>query len=213
VGKSVITSVGSLLLARKNLKVGLLDLDLHGPSAHTILGARSFKITENRGILPHPVAGVHLMSIAPFIGQRPSLLRGADISNAMLELLSVTKWGKLNFLMIDLPPGTGEEVIDLTRLIQRAEFILISTPSKISTETVERLGLALKSLGASILGVVENMRFSGSQTTKNLAKKLKTKFLGSIRFDRGLETAVGSPKKLLKTTFAQDLKKILEQIQ
>lgn len=212
VGKSVISAVGALLLAKKGRKVGILDLDIHGPSAHTILGLSSFRIKEERGILPWKIAGVSLMSAVPFIRRKPALLRGQEITDAVLELLAVTRWGKLNFLIVDLPPGTGEEVMDVVRVVKHPEFVLVSTPSRIVTGTVGRLGLALRSLNVEILGVIENMRLSSFPWTKNLAERLKTRFLGSIKFDQRLEAAIGKPGELLKTAFAQDLRKILEKI-
>ncbi|MEM2192619.1 MAG: P-loop NTPase, partial [Candidatus Hadarchaeales archaeon] len=89
VGKSLVTSLTALLMKKRGAKVGLLDLDLHGPSLSTILGENRAVVREDRGLLPQRVAGIQLMSILPFVGSNPSFLRGYDVSNAVLELLSV----------------------------------------------------------------------------------------------------------------------------
>ena len=113
VGKTLCTTVAGIVLAGTGKKVGLLDLDFQGSSAHLFLGVPPHFPQEEKGLLPLPAArGLVLMSAAAFAGNRALALRGPEVSDALLELLAVTQWGKLDFLLIDMPPGIGEEVLD-----------------------------------------------------------------------------------------------------
>jgi ATP-binding protein involved in chromosome partitioning len=212
VGKSMISSVSALLLSKAGHKVGLLDLDLHGPSTHTILGVKNLRLKEEKGVVPPAVNGVKLMSIVPYIGQKPSLLRGTEISDAVTELLAITRWGRLDFLIVDMPPGTGDEVLDMAGLVEKSEFLVVSTQSKVALETVGRMVTALRELKAKVTGIVENMRVSKASTVEKFAKNTKVPFLNSIGFDKNLEQAIGNPTKLLKTRFAHDLQSVLDRL-
>lgn len=207
VGKSVLSSASALLFSSSGRKTGLLDLDFHGPSAHTILGAR-VGFGENRGIIPHEFNGIKIMSIVPFAGRKPILWRGSDISQSILELLAITRWGELDFLVIDMPPGTGEEILETSKILERGEFVIVTTPSLLSIETVKRLILALKELEVEISGVIENM--GDGNKAKKLSREYKIRFLGNVRYDENLEKAIGKPNKLLKTKISKDLQKILQ---
>ncbi len=203
VGKSVLSSVSALLLSSLGRRVGLLDLDFYGPSVHTVLGT-GVEFREDRGILPAEVHGVKLMSILPFAGESPVLWRGQDVSQAILELLAVTRWSELDFLIVDMPPGTGEEILEIRRFLPRAEFIAVVTPSKLAVGTVGRLVRALSELGANFLGFVENM----SVDLRSQPDLAGARFLGRVRFDPGLEEAIGKPDALLRSLVAEDLRKI-----
>ncbi|MEM3402441.1 MAG: P-loop NTPase [Candidatus Hadarchaeales archaeon] len=212
VGKSLVTSLTALLMKKRGAKVGLLDLDLHGPSLSTILGENRAVVREDRGLLPQRVAGIQLMSILPFVGSNPSFLRGYDVSNAVLELLSVTRWGSLDFLLVDMPPGGGDGIMDIARFIRRAGFLLVSTPSKVTLPTVRTMTLSLLALGMRIEGIVENMSIGEPPLSKELAEELGVRFLGVLPFDAEVEKAIGEPKKLLKTAVAAELEKIIKRL-
>lgn len=213
VGKSLISSVSALQLSRKGFKVGLLDLDLHGPSTHTIIGSEIQQPKEDKGIIPPEANGIKLMSIVSFTGDDPSLLRGDDISNAIVELLAITRWESLDFLIVDMPPGIGDETLDIIRLMKRAKFLVITTPSRIALTVVKKLIRTLKELDVPILGVVENMKMDESSLVEEKASKLQVPFLGEIKFDEHLEESIGNVKKLLNTKFAKDLEEILKEVQ
>ncbi|MFN4133620.1 MAG: P-loop NTPase [Candidatus Hadarchaeales archaeon] len=212
VGKSIVTSLTALLMKKRGIGVGLLDLDLHGPSLSTILGEDRLTVREERGLLPQKVAGIPLMSILPFVENNPSFLRGQDVSNAVLELLSVTRWGSLDFLLVDMPPGGGDEIMDIARFIKRAKFLLVSTPSKVTLPTMERMARALMVLGVKIAGIVENMNSEKYSPSKHLAERLGVRFLGALPFDAELEGAIGKPEKLLRTAAAAELEKIIGRL-
>src|SRR3990172_12608597 len=137
VGKSMVATALALSLAKEGCRVGLFDLDFTGPSTHIILGVPSnVQPKEDKGIVPPTFEGLAYMSLVYFVGDNPAPLRGADVSNALLELLSITQWGELDFLIIDMPPGIGDVVLDLVRLIQRIEFLIVTTPSLLAFEVV-----------------------------------------------------------------------------
>lgn len=212
VGKSLIATTLSLMLAKRGRSVGLLDLDFHGPSCHTILGTKGAIPTEEKGIIPPEVHGIKLMSVVYYIGDEPLPLRGTEISDAFTELLAITKWGRVDYLIVDAPPGMGEEVLDIIRLVKRSEFLIVTTPSTLALKTVSRLARLLLELGSPILGTVENMRVSETKLVKEHAKKLSVKYLGFIPFDHSLEECFGNPEKLLGTKFACGVKKIVTEI-
>src|SRR5512136_1450517 len=107
VGKSLVATTLALALARKGHRVGLFDLDFTSPSTHLILGAGGVKPKEDKGVLPADVCGLEYMSLVYYTSDQAAPLRGIDTSNALIELLAVTIWGRLDFLVIDMPPGIG----------------------------------------------------------------------------------------------------------
>src|SRR3990172_6783164 len=119
VGKSLIATTLALTLAKKGCKVGLFDLDFTSPSTHTILAAKNAHPTEDKGLIPPNVQGLEYMSLIYYTNDQPAPLRGTDTSNALIELLAVTRWSQLDYLIIDIPPGIGDAVLDLIRLVNR----------------------------------------------------------------------------------------------
>jgi len=211
VGKSLIASSLALDLSKKGFRVGLLDLDLYGPSSHIILGVEDFSFPdEEKGILPHKVDELNFMSIVYFTEDKPAPLRGIDITNIIIELLSITQWGELDYLVIDMPPGIGDETLDVIKLVKKAEFLVVTTPSKVAMGAVGKLLLILKELKLQIIGVVENMKLDKSTFIQKSLKIMKLKYLGSINFDYNLEKSIGKPKSLLNSKFINDLNKIIK---
>jgi ATP-binding protein involved in chromosome partitioning len=213
VGKSLISATLALLLSKRGHKVGLLDLDVHGPSIHLIFGLKNARPIEDRGLVPPKVHGIELMSTVFFTRDRPVFLRGADTSNSVRELLALTRWGSLDCLLIDMPPGMGEETLDVIGLMKRAEFLVITTPSKMALASVKKLLRMLKELEVPIIGAIENMRTSRAAfSTEKQMKELEVPFLGQVRYDRSVDNAVGDVSKLLKTKFARDVKDLLPTV-
>jgi ATP-binding protein involved in chromosome partitioning len=208
VGKSLVASILALTLAKKGFKVGLFDLDFTSPSTHIILGVEGVKPKEEKGIIPPVVHGIEYMSIIYYSGEHASPLRGADVSNALIELLSITRWGKLDFLVIDMPPGIGDATLDLIRLIKNIEFLIVTTPSRLAFETVRKLIGLLKDLKISVIGVIENMKMNNSKAIQQQTRKLGVKFLKEIPYDPKLEEAIGNTNKLLNTKFAKKITSI-----
>ena len=208
VGKSLVATTLALTLARKGCKVGLFDLDFTSPSTHIILGAKDAQPKEEKGIVPPVVKGLAYMTLVYYSGDQATPLRGEDVSNALIELLSVTQWGELDFLVVDMPPGIGDAVLDLVRLVRNIEFLIVTTPSLLAFETVKKQVTLLRDLKVPIIGVVENMKMNRAKNIEQETEKLGLKFLAEIPYDPKVEEAIGDEKKLLDTALAQKIKEI-----
>ena len=203
VGKSLMSTTLALALARRGCKVGLFDLDFTSPSTHLILGVKDAQPKEEKGLVPPVVKGLAYMSLIYFSRDQAVPLRGADVSNALIELLSVTQWGELDFLIIDMPPGIGDAVLDLVRLVERIEFLIVTTSSRLAFETVKKQVHLLQDLKVPIIGVVENMKTDSTKGIQQGTEKLGVKFLAGIPYEPKVEEAIGDVTKLLDTTLAQ----------
>jgi len=199
VGKSVVATALALGLRRNGKRVGLLDLDFTSPSTHIILGAEGLKPVEDRGIVPPVLHGMSYMSIVYYSADEPTPLRGSDVSDAIIELLAITRWGVLDFMVIDMPPGIGDAALDVIRLIRRIEFLVVSTPSKVAYGTVRKQLELLKRLSVPVIGVVENMVMEKSPYIKAQVESEDIPYLGSIMYDPALEGAFGDIEKLEST--------------
>lgn len=208
VGKSLIASTLALTLAQKGFRVGLFDLDFTSPSTHIILGIEDVHPKEEKGIIPPEVHGVKYMSIVYYSRDHAVPLRGFDVSNVLIELLSITRWGKLDYLILDMPPGIGDVTLDLIRLIKNTQFLIVTTPSKLAFETVKKLVSLLETMKTQVIGVVENMKMNDSNEIRRETEKLNLKFLIGIPYDSRVELAMGDVHKLLKTTFAERVEKL-----
>jgi len=208
VGKSLIASTLALTLARRHYKVGLFDLDFTSPSTHIILGVEDLKPREEKGIIPPQVHGLKYMSIVYYSGEYASPLRGAEVSNALIELLAITRWNNLDFLIIDMPPGISDATLDVIRLVKRIDFLIVTMPSRLAFETVRKLIDLLSELRVSIIGVIENMKVKKSGFVQQQVESRGLTFWGEIPFDAELEEAIGDVNKLSATHFGKKLREI-----
>lgn len=165
VGKSTVTANLAVTLAAKGYRVGLLDADIYGPSQPTMFGIEGFMpeaVSENGKdmILPPTVLGVKLMSIGFFIKQDDALIwRGAMATNALRQLVHQTAWGELDFLLIDMPPGTGDVHLTIIQELKVSGAVIVTTPQKIATIDVLR-GVRMfqaDKIEIPVLGIIENM--------------------------------------------------------
>jgi ATP-binding protein involved in chromosome partitioning len=212
VGKSSVAATLALTLFDMGHRVGLLDLDFYGPSTHIILGIDEVvPPREDKGILPPRVRGLKFLSIVHYAGDKPSPLRGSEVSSAIIELLAITRWGELDFLVVDMPPGIGDTTLDAIRLLEnRAQFLVVTTPSRLAVETVKKLLALLKELDVPLLGVIENMKKPKDTSVKNALKSFKVPVVGSIPFDDHLEESLGNQRKFSKTVFAEATREIIQ---
>lgn len=208
IGKSTVAATLALIMSKKGFKVGLLDLDFWGPSAHVILGTKEVQPQESKGIIPPKTYGIQFMSIVYYTMDKSLALRRTGFTNAVIELLAITQWSALDYLIMDMPPGIGDATLDVIRLMKRVDFCVITTPSRVVIETVKRTLKLLKQLEISIIGVIENMKTRHS-TVRDETKTFNIPFLGEIGFDPKLEDAIGDSKKLLETDFAKNVDKHL----
>jgi ATP-binding protein involved in chromosome partitioning len=152
------------------------------------------------------------MSITHYSLDEPAPLRGEDISNAIIELLAITRWEELDYLVIDMPPGIGDATLDTIRFMPKLQFLVITTPSKVAYQSVKRLLLLLKEMEIPVIGVVENMVMEPSNYIKSEVEKLDLDYLGSISWDNKLEQSIGDEEKLENTSFFEELGKLTPKI-
>lgn len=158
VGKSTVAALLARAIQREGHAVGLLDVDIYGPSLPTLMKAQKPEIFMKDNILkPVEVDGLKTMSLGYLMGDRPAVMRGPMVSNYTMQILRQTDWGKLDYLLIDMPPGTGD--IQLT-LVQQAALdgaIIVTTPHSLSLVDVARGILMFETVNVPVLGIVENM--------------------------------------------------------
>ncbi|MBD3171632.1 P-loop NTPase [Candidatus Bathyarchaeota archaeon] len=212
VGKSMVATSLALNLRDKGYKVGLLDLDFTSPATHVILGVEGLYPEEDYGIIPPLAHGLRYMSITHYSLDEPAPLRGEDVSNAIIELLAIIRWGELDYIVVDMPPGIGDATLDTIRLMPTLEFIVVTTPSVVAYQSVRRLILLLKDMGMPIAGVLENMVMNESDYVQSDVEELGLDYLGSIDFDDHLEASIGNVGKLSETDFYKEVSEIVPSI-
>lgn len=213
VGKSVVATTLALSLGDRGHRVGLFDLDFTSPSTHVILGVGDLFPEEEKGIIPPLAHGLRYMSITYYSLDKPAPLRGADVSDAIIELLAITRWEELDYLVMDMPPGIGDATLDVLRLVEDIRFLVVTTPSKVAFETVRKLLALLGRLEVPVVGVVENMVMSPSSDIAQKVESLGQAYLGRIDFDPGLEEALGDEGRLMETKFAEAVSKMAEKVE
>ncbi|MDQ1280420.1 MAG: ATP-binding protein involved in chromosome partitioning [Thermoproteota archaeon] len=211
VGKSLVASTLALTLAKKNYKVGLFDLDFTSPSTHIILNIQGLQPKEEKGIVPPKVHDVSYMSIIFYSGQYSLPLRAADASNALIELLSITRWEQQDVLILDMPPGISDATLDIIRFVKRIQFFIVTTPSQLAYATVEKLLDLLSELRMPIIGILENMKRTSLPSIEAQVEQKAIRFLGDLPFDEKIEEAIGNTEVLLDTAFARKLEEIVSK--
>ncbi len=216
VGKSLIAAGLAEALKARGFRTGLFDLDIHGPSVPEILGVEKIELRGTReGLEPPSINGVKAMSVGFLVGKSPVPLRGAAKSEVVEDLIANTNWGHLDYLVVDLPPGTGEEVVDSLRVFRRFPhgFIVVATPSVLALSVVERLLRLLIDERISIEGLVANMAtlpggapHPGLPVIEEFSKKQHIRLLAKIPFDLTLEEV------LMKKAPLSDAKAFWESI-
>ncbi len=160
VGKSTVAVNLAYSLTLKGLKVGLLDADITGPNIPKMIGLKGFPRIdpEEKNILPQEKDGLYVISIAPMVPQdAPVIWRGPLRSGAITQFLSDVVWGDLDFLLADLPPGTGDEVLTTAQKMIPQMAIIVTTPQEVSLIDCRRAVNMAKKLNIGKIGVVENM--------------------------------------------------------
>lgn len=199
VGKTAATVNLAAALKNAGHRVGVFDADLHGPSVPKMLGIKQ-EAKLNGAFWLDPVVtqfGIKALSVALFWpgDMTPVMWRGQTKSRTIRQLLSAAKWGGLDFLLVDLPPGTGDEPIAILKSIPDLDgVIIVTTPQEVSTLVCSKAINASRTLGAKVLGLIENMSsytcgcgdtvyLFGKDKGKQLAKMMEIPFLGSIPID------------------------------
>ena len=195
VGKSTIAVNLAVSLAQSGSCVGLLDADIYGPNIPTMMGVRELPAPQEDRIFPAEAHGVKVISIGLMVEPgRPLVWRGPMLHSAIRQLLTDVEWGPLDYLIVDLPPGTGDVPISLGQLVHLTGGLIVTLPQKVAREDALRGLEMFKMLNVPILGVVENMSYwpgpdgkpvdlFGRGGGRELAEQAGVPFLGEIPID------------------------------
>jgi ATP-binding protein involved in chromosome partitioning len=195
VGKSTVAVNLAVGLARGSPApaVGLLDADIYGPSVPTLLGLDGMDASAVGGVLqPFAVHGVRAMTIGKLVdADKPLIWRGPMAHGAFRQLLEQTRWGELDYLVIDLPPGTGDVPLSMAQLLSVTGAVVVCTPQKVAQDDAVRAARMFQALNIPVLGVVENMSYFigddgkeydifGRGGAEMMAQRLGLPFLGAV---------------------------------
>lgn len=193
VGKSTVALNLAVGLARKGHAVGLLDGDIYGPSMPTMLDLDAVEQATHGGMLvPFRVHGIKAITIGKLVdADRPLIWRGPMAHGAFKQLLEQTQWGELDYLIIDLPPGTGDIALTMAQQLSLTGAVIVCTPQKVAQDDASRATKMFQQLGIEVLGVVENMSafigddgkeydLFGKGGAEVMAQRLGVPFLGAI---------------------------------
>jgi ATP-binding protein involved in chromosome partitioning len=208
VGKSSVTVNLAAALSERGFKVGVLDADVYGHSIPRLFGIEGQRPTAiDQTFIPVEVRGIKVVSIEMFKPDRadPVAYRGPLLHRVLEQLLSDAYWGDLDFLLLDLPPGTGDIAISLGQLIPASEIIVVTTPQVAAAEVAERAGRIAHQLKQHIVGVIENMSAHEDRATG--AKVALFGEGGGAETSRRLSTLVGAEVPLVaQIPFDQELR-------
>jgi ATP-binding protein involved in chromosome partitioning len=194
VGKSTVALNLAVGLSRTGAKVGLMDGDIYGPSMPTMLGIKGIQPSVRGGkILPHHVHGIHAVTIGSLVeSDKPLIWRGPMAHGAFKQLLlDNTEWPELDYLIVDLPPGTGDVPLTLCQLLPLTGAVVVATPQQVALDDAVRAVRMFQQLNTAVLGIVENMSYMplpdgtihdlfGRGGAQRAARELGLAFLGEI---------------------------------
>ncbi len=197
VGKTTLSVNLALALARLGFKVGLLDADIYGPNVPLMMGATGEpELTPDNLIVPADRYGVRVISVGYLNpGDKPLVWRGPMLHSVIKQFLGQVAWGELDFLVIDLPPGTGDVVISLTQTVPLTGAIVVTTPSDVSLQDARKAIEMFNQVRVEIMGIAENMSYFvcphcnheidvfSTGGGERVAKQYGVPFLGRIELD------------------------------
>lgn len=196
VGKSTVAANLAVALARMGAGIGLLDADIYGPNIPLMMGVDRLPRAGGDKIMPALAYGVRLMSMAFLMNpDQPVIWRGPMIHSAIRQFLTDVDWGQLDYLIIDLPPGTGDAQLTLAQSVPLTGAVVVSTPQEVALADALRGLKMFEKLEVPILGVIENMgpyvdpvsgqkiAFFGEGGGQRMADRLQVPFLGSVPLD------------------------------
>jgi ATP-binding protein involved in chromosome partitioning len=222
VGKSTVSANLAIALADTGARVGLLDADIYGPNIPQMMGARATPAVVNDRLQPVMAYGVKVMSIGFLV--RPNeamIMRGPMASGALQQLMRDVDWGELDYLLVDMPPGTGDIALTLAQATSPSGAVIVCTPQDVAlADAVRAIGM-LARVNVPVLGIVENMSYflcphCGERTdifshggAARQAERLKVPFLGEVPLeteirvggDEGYPIVVGKPNSPVATAF------------
>ncbi|MCP4547016.1 MAG: Mrp/NBP35 family ATP-binding protein [bacterium] len=230
VGKSTISANLAVALAADGARVGLMDADIYGPSIPTIMGIDETPRADADRIIPLERHGVKVISMGFFIEERRAVVwRGPMLGKMLDEFTQKVAWGKLDYMIIDLPPGTGDVQLSLCQQLPLTGAVVVSTPQDVALKVAQKAINLFELLETPVLGLIENMSYFtcphcgereeifGTGGTRRAAEAMKLPFLGALPLstairldsDNGVPCVVGEPESDRATGFkdiAQTLK-------
>ena len=194
VGKSTVSANLAVALAHTGAKVGVMDADVYGPSIPTILGVTGApQMTEQQRIVPVERTGLKVMSMAFFMKPEEAVIwRGPMLHKTVQQFLGSVEWGELDYLLVDMPPGTGDIQLSLCQAIPITGAVIVSTPQDVALNVAQKAIAMFKKLNAPVLGIIENMsaytcphcgkteQIFGSGGARKTAERLGIPFLVEI---------------------------------
>lgn len=229
VGKSTIAFNLAITLARKGKKVGLVDVDIYGPSLPALSGLTQKPVLESDMMIPHKKYGIKLMSVGYLVDGADALIwRGPMTTKMLYQLIRMTNWAhdsnELDYLIIDTPPGTGDVHLSLAENYKIDGAIVVSTPQELVLTDVKRALTMFQKLSIPVLGIVENFSymeqpdgkklyiFGGGKPNEKLAKQFGTTVMGSIPMMTDLNDSCASGKPITFFDVTHPVSQIFEEI-
>ncbi len=229
VGKSTVSVNTALAFARAGATVGLMDADMYGPNLVQMMGVKTRPEVVEGNIVPVVANGLKLMSMAFFLKENePVIWRGPMLHGAIKQFLGDVVWGKLDYLFIDMPPGTGDVQLTLSQIIPLTGAVLVTTPQEVALSDVRKAAAMFNKVNVPILGVVENMSYfdcphCGERSEifshgggKKTAEELGVPCLGEIPIDirlrqggdEGRPSVIHDPKSGTAVAFSEIASKL-----
>jgi ATP-binding protein involved in chromosome partitioning len=233
VGKSTVAANLAVALAQSGARVGLMDADVYGPNIPMMMGATSPPQQQDGKIKPAESHGVKLMSMGYFIPEETAVVwRGPMIHTAIQQFFRDVLWGDLDYLLIDLPPGTGDAQLTLSQLVPLCGAVTVTTPQEVALHDVRKGMMMFEKVNVPLLGIIENMSYficghCGERTEifssgggEKAAEKLGIPFLGRIAIDpeiraggdRGQPIVVAHPESPQAAAFRQIAQRIADAL-
>ena len=222
VGKSTVSTNLSVALAQTGAKVGLMDADIYGPNIPMMMGVPKPPEKEGDKIKPAEAHGVQIISMGFFVPEETAIVwRGPMVHTAIQQFFRDVLWGELDYLLVDLPPGTGDAQLSLSQIVPLTGVVTVTTPQEVALYDVRKGMMMFKKVNVPLLGVIENMSFfvcghCGERTEifsfaggERAAKKFEIPFLGRIPLDpaireggdAGMPIVVSDPNSPLTKAF------------
>jgi ATP-binding protein involved in chromosome partitioning len=234
VGKSTVAVNLAVSLALDGARVGLMDMDVYGPNVPLMLGASQARpeVDENK-LIPIEAYGVKLMSMAILQpGDKPMIVRGPILHGLVKQFLTDVKWGELDYLIVDMPPGTGDVQLSLAQLVPVQGAVLVTTPQEVAVMDVRRALRMFETVAVPVLGVVENMSYFVAPDTgirynifgegggQKLAEHYGVPFLGAVPLglevreggDKGVPVVVSQPDSPQSEAFRKVAEEVARQV-
>lgn len=219
VGKSTITVNLAVSLAQDGAKVGVLDADIYGPNIPMMFGLSGRPYVDNNKMIPFEAYGVEVISMGFLMPEGEALVwRGPMLHKAIQQLFTDVRWGELDYLLVDLPPGTGDAQLSLAQSVPLTGGVIITGPQAVTISDARRGASAFKTLEVPILGVIENMsgEIFGSGGGREAAYDMGYEFLGSVELDPRIRIGSDEGKPIVvdapDSPAAQSLRQIARKV-